>query len=676
MKLELLGLQIDSPLAHPGAANFHPPSWPPPPDWAPILDANGVAQCIYADSAWPLDVWAGKPMKLNFGDGPTRGEKIDNPNANLLRQCVAWWMFGPRACRKPGSLLDRQITLKPLFVTCSKEGVAATDLVRFPMVIDKVAKALPPSNFENVITWLHELLDARGELGFCILDKDGIARLASLAPDHVSKQTPYIPPRIWAYQVTRLRDCLTEYLAHQEKVEACFSFCCDAYARNFGSLKRAMNSKGDTTGAPFQNKVQTRNGRVYHGSFKSTADQFGVTPLIERWVGPFTGEKGEKQITMFSQYLDLVSKAGLAYLLNFSLMRVEEGWNLRSDCLLVEHDEKFGAIHLLCGETTKTDPDADARWPVSQSATLAIEAMRHIAALRMLCARERDGIGLTPEDQANPYMISVQYEPWGRGKSKSYRVRPAYLGYEQIIGRQSLLFDLQEIIITEADLCIARLITPTLNPDTFKVGSSWVFGWHQLRRTGAVNMLSSGLVDESSLQFILKHTSRVMTLYYGRNHSRLKLSEDARKLFLKTMYQEFARELRNLQQPQFVSPLGPRRKEDIVTFIKETEAVSLDKAARQGKVGARRIRAGFCTKYQSCSYGGHEAMPHCLGGDDGNGCPYLLVDVTQEPEIRAYEAMIDEQLAVVHPDSPRHNRLQAEKRAIGKYHDIVASQVR
>lgn len=676
MKLELLGLQINSPLAHPGAANFRPPRWPPPPDWVPIRDANGVAQCIYSDSTWPLNVWAKKPMSLNFGDGKTRKVKLDKHNAELLRQCVTWWGWGPRGCRVPGTLMDKCTLIKPLFAVCSEEGIAATDLMKFPRVIEKVAKVLSRANYGHAISNLHELLDARDELEFCLLDKDGIARLANLQPDHSHQQRPYIPPRIWAYQVTRLRECLTEYLEHKEQVEACFAFCCEAYATNCGSLKRAVNGQLDGSLTPFYSRKKPRKGRVHYGSFKATADRFGVMPLIVRWVGPFTGEKGEKQLAMFSQYLDLVSKAGLAYLLNFSLMRIEEGWNLRSNCLLVEHDEKFGDIHLLCGETTKTDPDADARWPVSESATLSIDAMRHIAALRMRCARDRDGIGLTPDDETNPYLIAFQYEPWSRGRSKSYRVRPAYSNYNSILGEYPLLFDAKEVTVTKEDLRIARLITPSLDSERFKVGAQWVFGWHQLRRTGAVNMLSSGMVDEASLQFILKHTSRVMTLYYGRNHSRLNLSAETRTMFLKTMYQESGRELRNLQQPQFVSPLGPRRKEDIVTFIKETEAASLDKAARQGKVGARRIRAGFCTKYQSCSYGGHEAMPHCLGGDDGNGCPHLLVDVTQEPEIRAYESMIDEQLAVVHPDSPRHNRLQAEKRAIGKYHDIIASHVR
>lgn len=674
MKLEQLGLQIDSPLVHLGAMNFRPPSWPPPPDWPLILDAKVVAQCVYSDSVWPLDVWAGKPLKLNFGDGKMRsGDRTDKPNADLLRQCAAWFLYGPRGCRVAASLKNKVAKIKPIFVVCAEERIVATDLMRFPKVIDKVTRALTPSSFNAVIAILHELLDARDKLGFCIFDRDGLARLATLEPDHEQEQTPYIPPRIWSYQVSRLRECLTDYLAHREQVEACFQFCLDACVQNFGSLKQAIISKSDGSRAPFQNRFKhKRKGCVYHGPFEQRADSFGVTRLIEQWVGPFTRKKG-RQLGMFSRYLDLVSKAGLAYLLNFSLMRVEEGWNLRSDCLVVERDEKFGDIYMLRGETTKTEPDADARWPVSESVELAIQAMSHIAGLRMRCAKERDDIGLTSGDIANPYLIAFQYEPWSKGRSKSYRVRPKVTTYSMLTNAFSLLFDAKELAITEEGLRIARLITPSLNQEEFKVGGQWKFGWHQLRRTGAINMLSTDMVDESSLQLLLKHQSRVMTLYYGRNHSRLNLSQEARILFLKTMYQEFGRELRNLQSPLFVSPLGPKRKEDIVVFIKETEAVALDKAARQGKIGARRIRAGFCVKNRSCPYGGHEAIAHCLGGDNGAGCPDLLIDITKEPEIRAYEAVIDDQLKVVHPESPRHNRLQAEKRAIRKYCDISAS---
>lgn len=675
MNLDLLGLQIESPTVNPQAGNFRPPSWPPPPDWAPILDAEGNPVCRYRDSTWPLDVWAGKPMKMNFGDGKTRGARIDPGNAELLRQCVAWFMFGTRGCRMATSLIDKFSTIKPLFVVCSGEGILASDLTRFESVIDKVAAKLAASNFYKAIAILHDLLNVREQLGFCLLNEDGLARLAKLQPDHVKEQTPYIPPRIWAYQLERLRECLQDYTEYHERIENCFRYCMDAYAHKAGSLKAALTLRSGGFRPPFGN--QTSSPTVtYRGPFKRTADRFGITELLERWTGPFTDEEGERQINKFSQYLDLVSKAGLGYLLNFSLMRINEGYTLRSDCLLIEHDEKFGDIPMLVGETTKTDPDSDARWPVSKSAPIAIEAMKHIAALRMLCAMERDDLGITEEDKNNPYLISYQYEPWSRGKHKPYRTRPKVWDYQQVLSCYPLLLDSAQITLTAEDFRIARMITPTLDQEVFKVGAAWRFTWHQLRRTGAVNMQGSGLVDEPSLQLQLKHSTLAMSLYYGRNHSLLALSEETRTLYLKTMYEEQARALSAVSGPKFVSPFGETRKATIVNLISEKDAAALIKSIKRGEISARNIRAGFCFNARPCPYGGIESITHCLGGDDGKGCPDLLLDTTKIEYINRYEKAVDAQLAVVHPDSPRSRALQSEKRSIGKYYAHVQAQDR
>lgn len=675
MNLDLLGLQIDSPNVHPQAGNFRPPSWPPAPDWAPILNAEGKPMCRYSDPTWPLDVWAGKSLKLSFGDGKTRGARIDSANAELLRQCTAWFMYGNRGCRTAAALLGRFQSIKPLFTVCSREGILASDLMRFDAVIDKVAAELASSTFYKTVAILHDLLDVREQLGFCLLDQNGLRRLAKLQPDHEKEQTPYIPPRIWTYQLFRLRECLQEYVKHQKRIEDCFRFCVDAYAHNSGSLKAALTMRCNQLHPPFQKKRPTPSFN-YYGPFKLTADRFGITDLLERWTGRFSGEAGEKQIAKLSQYLELISKAGLAYLLNFSLMRIQEGYSLRSDCLLIEHDEEFGDFSLLVGETTKTDPDSDARWPVSNSAMLAIEAMKHIAILRMVCASERVDLGITEEDERNPYLMSYQYQPWSRGKHKFYGTRPTAWDYQQMLSSYPLLLDSAQITITEEDFRIARLITPTLDQEAFKVGAVWPFSWHQLRRTGAVNMQSSGLVDDSSLQLQLKHHSRAMTLYYGRNHTHLALSEESRTFYLKIMYQEQARAFGAILGPQFISPLGEARKAAIVSLISEKDAASLIKSIKRGEVSARSIRAGFCFNARPCPYGGIESITHCLGGDDGKGCPDLLLDVTKSGDINRYQKAVDAQLAVIHPDSPRCRALQSEKRAIEKYHAHVQAKNR
>jgi hypothetical protein len=76
----------------------------------------------------------------------------------------------------------------------------------------------------------------------------------------------------------------------------------------------------------------------------------------------------------------------------------------------------------------------------------------------------------------------------------------------------------------------------------------------------------------------------------------------------------------------------------------------------------------------ACPYGGIEAIANCLGGKGGKGCPDLMLDTARREDIQIYETVIDKQLKTVHPDSPRNQSLQAEKRAIEKFYDTVQAQ--
>jgi len=97
-----------------------------------------------------------------------------------------------------------------------------------------------------------------------------------------------------------------------------------------------------------------KTGLRFLGAFADTAKRFGIFELLERWVG----RSGELQVRTLTSYLKLVNSAGLAYILNFSLMRVEEAWNLRAGCLEVEHDKNFGDIFCYVDRRRKRRPIA------------------------------------------------------------------------------------------------------------------------------------------------------------------------------------------------------------------------------------------------------------------------------------------------------------------------------
>ncbi len=671
--LSELCLGIDSSLAVPDALNYRPPCWPPQPDWPVILDAAGRVVSRWGDAIWRLDPWAGKPVTLNFGDGPTKKyvAAIDPANADLLRIVIGWWLYGPNCARGYRGLKTRFDQIRKLFVLCSQKGILASELSQFPRVADRLPNILQASRAEELLALLHELYERRDVLGFTLLDRAGLAHLAAGVPDHQKRQTPYIPPRIWHYQVTRLHECLDDFLAHRDQIEGCFRFCLAAYRHN------AANLQGQTRPQsfyPFQWPSDGTNGMLtgqkYYGPFIDTAHRFGIVGLFNRWLGV---NVNEVRIQTLSRYLNLVSRAGLSYLLNFSLMRVEEAWNLRTDCLHIERDPQFGDIHVLRGRTTKTMSDAEALWVTSPSVSVAVEAMRRIADLRAECGFP-PGVEYESTDSSSRYLCDYKLEPWGTKFTTINRtLRPSIPSYSNVVRSFDKLFDPEQLRITSEDFELARLVTPTL-ADEYRVGKIWPLAWHQLRRTGAVNMQASGLVSNASLQFQLKHVARAMSLYYGQNHSRVRMEEKAHGYYVLTMYETLGRQLQQLTSNRFISPHGEKRKADIVRLISAAEAKKVINLAKKGIVAYRPILLGICTSRTLCPYGGIDNIARCGGGDSSTEpkpCADVLYDSGQLDEVEALEAVLDERLAAANVDSPLRTALEAQKRSVENYRHVI-----
>ena len=672
ISLDQFGLALDTPLAVPLSRCYRPPSWPPPRDWVCIEDMHGNPVSRWGDPVWDLSPWYGKSRSVNFGDGPKlnrNSPSIDVFNADDLRLLLTWKIWGPRGVRTLGSSIESFFKpLRKIFALCSRRGILARDLMKFPKIVDEVVQTITSSKFAQFAGELDRLIDARDFLGFTLFDRIGIKRLIASQPEHLRDQTPYIPPRIWVYQVTRLRECLDEYLAHRLQIEECFRFCADAYRHNQGGSKKLSRHQ-----APFQTHpkgVGKRNGLIYHGPFALTAERFGIQSLLERWLGV---DLTETSIQSFTRYLNLIQSASLAYVLNFSLMRVSEGSSIREDCFEWHEDDKWGRIPVIRGETTKTDPDSDARWIVSPSAEVAIQVMRSVASLR--------GSYSDSTDQNNRYLIAWSNEPWGGGPGKgSYRrrksIRPSIRPYGEVQRLFPLLLDPSLLEITEDDLKIARAVNPTLDPERFKVGEPWPLAWHQLRRTGAVNMFASGMISDSSIQLQLKHLTRLMPLYYGRGNASLRFNDETRVMLVTAQYEAMGRELADIQTNRFVSPHGEEHKKALlsvistevqINLISERDVQRYEQAARRQEVSFRRTVLGGCMKNGQCDGDCIESVGDCAGGDGKAPCAHVLFDRERSAANTVRLEAIKSQLAVSPPDTPRYRALQQERRGLENY---------
>lgn len=672
--LSQLGMGLTVPFISSDSECFRPPSWPPPKDWVWVRDKSGNAVSRYGDQILDLTPWTTKTTKFNFGDGPkirSHSPVIDPANADLLRLLVAWRGWGPRPVRAIQSLMSLGATYRTLISVCSQHGILASDLSRFPAVIDKVAEALTPGSYEEAIAEFERARGASDFLGFELLGREAIARLRVLAPINNSGQTEYIPPRIWTYIVERVAACIKDYADHQEAIEACFDFCVSAYKRNRPDNNRAR--------APFQfkrGKVREFPDYDLLGPFEMTAERFGIRDLIERWVGDI-GYKQKLGIRGFSKYLSLVQYAGMIDIVAFTLMRREEATSVRWNCLTWHQDPVFGRIPLIQGETTKTDPDNNALWITSPSVEPTILVLQSVAKLRLSSAGRW-------KDDDNPVLLTNAIEPWVITKSK-LKTETVNMGRPRALSDVvkkdfPLLLDHQQLTITEDDLKIARAVCPTLNSERYQVGKPWIPAWHQFRRTGAVNMFASGEISDSSMQLQMKHLTRAQPLYYGRGNTALHLNNEVRVTLINAQYEATVRELVAMRTDRFVSPHGDKHKARLlapanngepVNLISEADAKYYEKVYREHRMGGRLTVLGACMKNGPCDGDCVSSVGDCAGRNDKAPCNHVLFDRTRGPANQKRLEAVRLQLEQTPPDTPRYRHLLQEVRGLENYFGYI-----
>lgn len=636
--------------------------WPPPDDFPVILDWQGEVLSRFADSTWDLTPWYGMPFRLNFGDGgaSSRMAPLTPFNARALRLVVGWWLWGPHSVQVATTLAARFDIVRPVFSLCSREGISVTELSRYPKVVEKISESLAPSRAAEALTHFHDLWEQREALGFHILDLKGLAQVRAALATHEKAQTPYIPPRIWLYQVSRLRAFLDDFLAHRNQIEACYHFCLQAYAANAGSLEAAVQHRLPSHRQPFgggnQRLTGARTGAAFPGTFDQVAERFGIRALLENWTAP----KSRLDIQQLTSYFTCATYVGIAYLLNFSLMRIGEAWDLRSSCLSIENDA-LGDIYLLKGRVSKTGQDQEA-WIASPSSVVAIEVMRSVAGMRMAAGAGHPTVKADPTYMADPHLVVRPYEPW-RGNcvdlSLPLEVRTSFSNYAIIPERWPRVIDPGELRVTARDLDAARLLTPSLDPERISLGEPWPLAWHQLRRTGAVNMNASGVVSEPSVQYQLKHTTRMMSRYYGQGyrHVRFHVSEEGRSEYIRAMYDVVAREFAELKSDRFKSPYGDEHKNRLLSLVSQKNHKELVNAAKDGRISYRETLLGGCMNPAPCDKGGVDSVAACGGGHSRSPCEHLLYDHAKQASLKQLAKVIALRLVDAPPSSPLHESL-------------------
>lgn len=446
---------------------------------------------------------------------------------------------------------------------------------------------------------------------------------------------------------------------HQSAFVDAWTWVSEAYRHNI--------QNGYSEKSPFERPraksagIRGRKARkVYPEGAAAFLEAHGLAELLNRWVGYVPSDRYE--LLALTAYANFVRNSAFAYVLAHSIQRVGEGLDLRFDCFVTDDDPTLGKVAMLVGETTKTDPDSDARWVVPPQVERAIEILKILGKLRLNNALEATS---QCEDE-NPYLMVGTLEAWQR--LDSYRVN--HWDLDKFIKSHPLAFDEHELTITDEDYKIAYQLTPRLTEkEWFKVGGVWSFSAHQLRRTLAVNLFASD-VDASIIQWMMKHRTENQSYYYGRNYTRLKVNRNAMETVLVESYRTTTRILTEAAENvlgECVHPLGKNLiKGDTLKLINEKDHKKLLSLAKKGAIAARSTLLGFCMT-QSCKYGGVESAVHCAGVDGKGPCQDALFSKPKGKRLRALYESNAEELKILVENTPRHSKLKAENEAIEVY---------
>lgn len=628
--------KVSSPTVKVDMDNFVLPNFPPGDDFPVCMDPDGNVISTFGQDQWDMTYWCGKIQTFNFLiDTNARNSESFYRNAQYcMRILIVFFMWGAPQPIRPNTLVSLYHILRKIFSFCVLRSVPVGEFYRYPLLVQEFISEVG-ANGSTVVTLLRTVFEHQDTIGFKILSPKQILDLHTHVRAYKKGQTAYIPPRISSYHLTRSIAMLDQFHANKQQFMDLFEYALEGYRIN----REASVKYNKSFLPPFALKAQAINGFVYYGSFASVAERFGVIDILREWMfAPEDAHTAEIKLLTLSRYFSVIVLVGVSTLASLSAMRKGEVTDLHVDCFLTFRDSEFGTAHYLCGPTTKTIDDSDARWVTCEDSERIVKAISVISHLRMKCAVE-SGVPYTPEEVEFPFLVLRAYEPWG-GANRHY---PTAIRSDIYVDKLQFMcpgfFADGQMKITEKDLDIAIAATPTLDLDKFVVGELWPFAFHQFRRTLLLNARKSESVSLGSLQYQAKHLFQDMGRHYDRNFSRLAVSAEMKEEYISTAYEIMAMKAESLASPAYISLLNPFHKSKLISFIEGKDLKQLIQMAKKGLYMVKETLMGICLRQSYCPYGSADFILGC------NGCVHGLVSKEKLPVIQQANDWIEDQLS-------------------------------
>ncbi|WP_018984824.1 hypothetical protein [Salinimonas chungwhensis] len=655
------------------SAIYKRPSFPVSKEIVVSVDKEGKPLSLFGDIDWDFRAVVGG-CRWTWSGG--NNLSVTSDNLNLVKTIMLSVIYDKRITR---AYIASHITLKSTLMKfasiCDENknidgnGILLSELSNYPKIVSKLVDCFPKV-WQSIFTYL-ERVNHYGSLGFIFLDNRALKNLAhrlATRDEHLTRQHLVIPPRIWQYQVDRLERCMKDFEGIKVSLFGILEEFFRMRERNIKSYKN-LYGREDLYDDSFKDRFVNPFGKAnFKGKlkFNKSLDQIFSEKGIKDVLRTYELYDTTYNLKNISRILNSFRDVALAYIQFFSLQRIKEVLSLNSDCLLIDYDERFGEIYILEGITTKTIKDSDARWIVPKRALSALNIAIYISRFFQkysLYKNRRNTISV-------PLRYSVSLLGFNGGHASKSLIACGQDRYQLFDN----IFESKYMKINKSDWAFAKTLTPDIiNREEYGVGEIWKWTSHQCRRSMIVYMLSSGVISTESVQYLAKHLTSFMTLYYGRNYSHIILNEGVRDELILESYARKAKVINEL----FCKRNGvvfPNKITKVRDFISGQDEKGLIASFKNEKVGLRPTLLGFCSKIGYCEYGGIESITKCTGSNGGGICAEAIFSVDNHKSLTNLKAKYQRELLSLSPHSMRAKALKYEIHAIEIYEERISDK--
>lgn len=658
-------------------SNHELTTWPPSNDFivfyneddtGPAVGKKGESQGRFGDDYWNAERYG--YCGFNFAK-----QGLSEQNTQILKELLfisLWYM--PLFPGKVQSLTTHFHAFLAMGRYADQHGYRMDELYKHPRLTEGLVSSVSPVKQVELISRLGTLHTHRGELGITLTSDTFLRDFKRYQIQYIPTQHAYIPPRIWMGVIKRCDEIIEAYLAHREGVEKAIKELLKAYRHNQG----VYSSKS----SPFYPKAVVP--KKHHTDFrffesKTFLAKHHLTTLLDKLgISTIRSNSTDQTLAATTEVLNKVEHVCFYYVLAHSIQRKGEALSLRFDCYKEDSDPTLGKVAMLCGETTKTDPNDEARWIVPDNVEKAIDCLKSISTLKHL------GAGKTPTGSSP--LFTAYNLPWDSGSSNNsgdgfieqYKLKIDKKNKKKLFDHRTL-FPESLSKITAKDYAIAYQLTPKLSEkEWFKEGGQWNFTPHQFRRTLAANLFASGIPDHV-IQWLMKHRSVAMSHYYGRNYSQLsgvKVNSEATGYVQSesyTMKLDTIFQLPDASNDEHAFAVDRNMIDSkVLDLIKEKDHKELSKLIKQGLLDARPTLLGLCMA-PSCPYGGVESAAHCAGTDGSGPCKDAVFAKKNGTRLKKLLEAHEERQKELPEGDPRRVALNHEIKAMEVYFDVTSS---